>query len=146
MWNLRTKFVHIRNSYLILQKCDCSHLESLIIWASWFSLVGLFFLMPFLFVKKVNVSDVVMPWKPVAQIHTPGIFLECHSLRLCLNLLHMLLRILNYWCGLEVSSLVDLLGLGLCSRDYWHVCWACGILLSLQPVWRTKNCDVVFNM
>lgn len=63
------------------------------------------FLMCFLLIKRVHAASVVT-WTPVAQIRATGIFLECQSLHVCLNLLHILL---NYWCGLEGSDLVDVL-------------------------------------
>lgn len=57
--------------------------------------VFVFSLMPFLLVKRENASDVVTCGL-VAQKTATGIFLNCQSLHLCLNLLPTLLRILNY--------------------------------------------------
>lgn len=84
-----------------------------------------FSLKPFLLVKRENASDVVTCGL-VAQKPASGIFLDCQSLHLCLNLLPTLLRVLNYWCALEVSVLVDVSGLGFYSRNYWYLCWVCG--------------------
>lgn len=46
------------------------------------------FLMCFLLIKRVHAASVVT-WTPVAQIRATGIFLECQSLHVCLNLLHI---------------------------------------------------------
>lgn len=54
-----------------------------------------FFIMPFFLVKRENASDVVTCGL-VAQKAATGIFLDCQSLHLCLNLLPTLLRVLNY--------------------------------------------------